>query len=177
MLSAPCHPCAEIQRLCGGLKAVTKHEIWLQYVPAILSGPCKHKSHIVKVSGATRPPPITEPLKQPQRNANVMSWKNDYISPAKFNLIWDKRVQTAVNAGHLAAAATRTITRRFWPRLSPLQHVTDEEGGRAATHRLIVKNQDDKTRWCKIQMFLSLWCPQTPINDTFIHFIIKELLY
>lgn len=143
MLSAPCHPCAEIQQLFRGLKAVTKHEIWLQYVPAILFSPCKHKSHIVKVSGVTQPPSITEPVKQLQRNANVMSWKNDYISPAKFNLIRDKRVQTAVNAGHLAAPATITITCRFWPTLSPLQHVTGEEGGRAARRTgSIVKNED-----------------------------------
>lgn len=93
-------------------------------------------------------------------------------------------MQTAVNAGHLAAAATRTITCRFWPALSPLQHVSGEEGGRAAPHRLIVKNQDGMEQIHNkmmqnpdVFMFLSLWRPQSPINDTLFHFLIKELLY
>lgn len=55
------------------LKAVAQHEIWLQYVPALLFCPSKHKSHIVKVSLNIQQDLITASVKQQQCNANVMS--------------------------------------------------------------------------------------------------------
>lgn len=126
VLSAACWNTAVLWRL----KAVTKHEIQLQYVSAALFCPCKHKSYIVKVPGIMEQPLITASVKQLQCNANVMSWKNDYISPAKFYLIWDKRAQRAINSGHLAALPTVTITCRFWPIPRWLLHVTGEQGTR-----------------------------------------------
>lgn len=128
VLSPACWNTAALRRL----KAVTKHEIQLQYVSAALSCPCKHKSYIVKVPRIMEQPLITASVKQLQCNANVMSWKNDYISPAKFYLIWDKRAQRAINSGHLAALPTITITCRFWPTPSWLLHVTVEQGTRGS---------------------------------------------
>lgn len=56
-----------------GLKAMTKHDIWLQYVALVLFCPCKYKSYIVKVSWIVEQPLIMTSFEQQQHNANIMS--------------------------------------------------------------------------------------------------------